>query len=455
MGLVHCLPPLLLLLLLSASAAAAGGGEKDLSASAYEAQFEAWCAEHGKAYATPGERAARLAAFADNAAFVAAHNAAAANGAGSPSYTLALNAFADLTHDEFRAARLGRLAVGPAPLGEPRSSGGFEGGVGAVPDALDWRQSGAVTKVKDQGSCGACWSFSATGAMEGINKITTGSLLSLSEQELIDCDRSYNAGCGGGLMTYAYKFVIKNGGIDTEDDYPFREADGTCNKNKLKKHVVTIDGYKEVPPSKEDLLLQAVAQQPISVGICGSARAFQLYSQGIFDGPCPTSLDHAVLIVGYGSENGKDYWIVKNSWGERWGMKGYMHMHRNTGSSSGICGINMMASFPTKTSPNPPPSPGPGPTKCSVFTSCPEGSTCCCSWRALGFCLSWSCCELDNAVCCSDNRSCCPHDYPICDTARGRCLKGNGNFSSIEGIKRKQAFSKVPSWNGLLELLDQ
>lgn len=147
--------------------------------------------------------------------------------------------------------------------------------------------------------------------------------------------------------------------------------------------------------------------------------------QGIFDGPCPTSLDHAVLIVGYGSEGGKDYWIVKNSWGERWGMKGYMHMHRNTGSSSGICGINMMASFPTKTSPNPPPSPGPGPTKCSVFTSCPEGSTCCCSWRALGFCLSWSCCELDNAVCCSDNRSCCPHDYPICDTARGRCLKVN------------------------------
>jgi hypothetical protein len=177
--------------------------------------------------------------------------------------------------------------------------------------------------------------------------------------------------------------------------------------------------------------------------------------QGIFDGPCPTSLDHAVLIVGYGSEGGKDYWIVKNSWGERWGMKGYMHMHRNTGTSSGICGINMMASFPTKTSPNPPPSPGPGPTKCSLFTSCPEGSTCCCSWRTLGLCLSWGCCELDNAVCCKDNRSCCPADYPVCDTDRGRCLKGNGNFSSIEGSKRKQAFSKVPSWNGLLELLDQ
>ena len=145
--------------------------------------------------------------------------------------------------------------------------------------------------------------------------------------------------------------------------------------------------------------------------------------QGIFDGPCPTSLDHAVLIVGYGSEGGKDYWIVKNSWGESWGMKGYMHMHRNTGDSSGLCGINMMPSFPTKTSPNPPPSPGPGPTKCSLLTYCPEGSTCCCSWRILGFCLSWSCCGLDNAVCCKDNRYCCPPDYPICDTVRAQCFR--------------------------------
>ncbi|GJN14875.1 hypothetical protein PR202_gb01743 [Eleusine coracana subsp. coracana] len=298
--------PMLPLLLLSAWAAAAtttGGGGRDLSA--YEALFDAWCAEHGRAYATPEERAARLAVFADNAAFVAEHNGA---NSAAPSYTLALNAFADLTHDEFRAARLGSLAVGPLRTGAPYW--GLEGGgVGAVPDAVDWRQKDAVTKVKDQGSCGA---------IEGINKIKTGSLISLSEQELIDCDRSYNQGCSGGLMDYAFKFVIKNGGIDTEEDYPFRQTDGTCNKNKLKRHVVTIDGYTDVPSNNEELLLKAVAQQPVSVGICGSARAFQLYSQGIFDGPCPTSLDHAVLIVGYGSEGGKDYWIVKNSWGERW-----------------------------------------------------------------------------------------------------------------------------------------
>ncbi|CAN6359550.1 unnamed protein product, partial [Urochloa humidicola] len=199
--------PLLLLLAAAAATTAAAAGDP----SAHEALFDAWCAEHGKAYATPEERAARLAVFADNAAFVAAHNARASNSA-PPSYTLALNAFADLTHDEFRAARLGRLEVG-RPGATLRSAGvpvygGLDGGVAAAPDAVDWRKSGAVTKIKDQGSCGACWSFSATGAMEGINKIKTGSLVSLSEQELIDCDRSYNSGCGGGLMDYVLEVIL-------------------------------------------------------------------------------------------------------------------------------------------------------------------------------------------------------------------------------------------------------
>lgn len=145
--------------------------------------------------------------------------------------------------------------------------------------------------------------------------------------------------------------------------------------------------------------------------------------QGVFSGPCSTSLDHAGLIIGYGSENGVDYWIMKNSWGKGWGIGGYVHMLRNSGNSEGVCGIYKLASYPTKTGPNPPPSPSPSPTKCSLTTYCPSGSTCCCTWRVFGFCLSWSCCELESAVCCKDNHYCCPHDYPVCDIKTKHCLK--------------------------------
>lgn len=251
-------------------------------------------------------------------------------------------------------------------------------------------------------------------------------------------------------MDYAFKWVIKNQGIDTEDDYPYRAGEGNCLKNKLQRRAVTIDGYTDIPANSEDLLLQAVATQPVSVGICGSERSFQLYSKGIFTGPCSTSLDHAVLIVGYGSQNGIDYWILKNSWGTSWGMDGYMHMQRKSGSKQGICGINMMASYPTKTSPNPP-SPEPSPAKCSLFTYCPAGSTCCCTMRLLGICFSWSCCGLDSAVCCKDHRYCCPHDYPVCDSSTKQCFKGTRNFTSVQGIERQNSFTKLSSWYPLLE----
>ncbi|KAA8528693.1 hypothetical protein F0562_036048 [Nyssa sinensis] len=407
--------------------------------------FEAWCKQHGKVYSSEEEKLYRLKVFEDNYAYVTHHN-----NMGNSSYALALNAFADLTHHEFKTSRLG-LSVFAALRFNVGSSSQVPSVVQDIPSSVDWRKSGAVTHVKDQGSCGACWSFSATGAMEGINKIVTGSLVSLSEQELVDCDRSYNSGCGGGLMDYTYQFVIENHGIDTEEDYPYIGGERSCNKQKMKRHVVTIDSYRDVPSNDEKQLLQAVATQPVSVGICGSERAFQLYSKGIFSGPCSTSLDHAVLIVGFGSENGVDYWIVKNSWGTNWGMDGYIHILRNSGNSQGVCGINMLASYPIKSSPNPPPPPSPGPTRCDLLTSCSEGDTCCCAWRLLGICLSWKCCELDSAVCCKDHRHCCPHDYPVCDTKRSQCLKQFGNGTLVKLLEKKGSFGKLGGWSSLLE----
>ncbi|KAF5740806.1 low-temperature-induced cysteine proteinase [Tripterygium wilfordii] len=408
--------------------------------------FETWCKQHGKSYSSEQEKLYRLKVFEDNYEFVTKHN-----DLGSSSYELSLNAFADLTHHEFKASKLGLSGAGARF--EQRNLGSI-GFVGDVPASFDWRRKGAVTEVKDQGSCGACWAFSATGAIEGINKIVTGSLVSLSEQELIDCDKSYNAGCGGGLMDYAYQFIVENHGVDTEQDYPFIARERTCNKDKLRRHVVTIDGYTDVPPNNEKELLKAVAAQPVSVGICGSERAFQLYSKGIFAGPCSTSLDHAVLIVGYGSENGLDYWIVKNSWGTSWGMNGYIYMARNGGNSDGVCGINMLASYPRKTSPNPPPSPPPGPTKCDLFTHCAAEETCCCAYSIFGICFSWRCCELNSAVCCKDRQHCCPHDYPVCDIQRNQCLKHQqqlpGNVTRMENFEKRLP-GKFGSWSSLFE----
>ncbi|KAL5972927.1 hypothetical protein ACLOJK_039733 [Asimina triloba] len=223
----------------------------------------------------------------------------------------------------------------------------------------------------------------------------------------------------------------------------------------MKHRVVTIDGYVDVPPNNEQQLLQAVAAQPVSVGLCGSERAFELYSQGIFNGPCSTSLDHAGLLVGFGSQNGVDYLFMKNSWGKSWGMDGFIHMLRSGGNSEGVCGIYKLASYPVKTSPNPPaPPPSPTPTRCSLLTYCPAGSTCCCTSSIFGICFSWSCCGLDSAVCCKDRRYCCPHDYPNCDTTTKHCLKGSGNLTRVEGLERTKSFMKLGSWDPLLEALN-
>ncbi|KAH9692375.1 cysteine proteinase RD21A [Citrus sinensis] len=407
--------------------------------------FEAWFVKHGKAYNALGEKEKRFEIFKDNLRFIDEHNSE------NRTYKVGLNRFADLTNEEYRSMYLGaRFGAKRTSLKSKRSDRYLPRVGEALPDSVDWRKKGAVAEVKDQGSCGSCWAFSTIAAVEGINKIVTGSLISLSEQELVDCDTSYNEGCNGGLMDYAFEFIIDNGGIDTEEDYPYKAIDGSCDTYRKNAKVVTIDDYEDVPLNDEKALQKAVANQPVSVAIEGGGMAFQLYESGIFTGRCGTSLDHGVTAVGYGTENGADYWIVKNSWGSSWGEGGYIRMERNVaGTLTGKCGIAMEASYPIKKGQNPPnpgPSP-PSPTKppavCDNYYSCPESNTCCCVFEYGNSCFAWGCCPLEAATCCDDHYSCCPHDYPICNVRAGTCLMSKDNPLGVRALRRTPA---KPYW---------
>ncbi|KAK9135610.1 hypothetical protein Syun_014940 [Stephania yunnanensis] len=298
--------------------------------------FESWLAKHGKVYESIEEKLHRFEIFKDNLKHIDDTNKKVTD------YWLGLNEFADLSHEEFKSMYLGLNSVSSRSRDSPTEFS--YSNVVDLPTSVDWRKKGAVTTVKNQGGCGSCWAFSTVAAVEGINQIVTGNLTSLSEQELIDCDTTFNSGCNGGLMDYAFAFIVKNQGLHKEDDYPYLMEEGECESKKETMEVVTINGYEDVPQNDEKSLLKALSHQPVSVAIEASGRDFQFYKGGIFNGHCGTELDHGVTAVGYG----QDYIIVKNSWGPKWGEKGYVRMKRNTGKPEGLCGINKMASYPTK-----------------------------------------------------------------------------------------------------------
>ena len=244
------------------------------NANALARHFERWCSEHGleRYLRDTEEYAKRLATFAENAAYVVEHNALYA--IGEVSHWVGLNSLAATTREEYRAL------LGYKP--ELRSSGdaetleatstdkvvqykaSWEYASVDPPEAIDWVELGAVTPPKNQGQCGSCWAFSTTGAVEGITKIRTGRLVSLSEQEMVSCSKQ-NMGCNGGLMDYAFRWIVKNGGIDSEFQYPYSAEALACNRWKLQLHVATIDGFKDVPPGDEKELEKAVSQQPVSI----------------------------------------------------------------------------------------------------------------------------------------------------------------------------------------------
>jgi C1A family cysteine protease len=319
-----------------------------------KAEFEEWKIKYSKTYANEVEDAKRLAVFLENAVKVQIHNAK------KLSWTMGLNDFADLTSVEF-GQRLG-LRPGFQPNAEVHQPSGLK-----IPDTVDWRLNASVVgPVKNQGSCGSCWAFSTIASMEGQIGMKTGSYTSLSEQNLVDCVKNEPTpydnstccdGCQGGLMDNGFNYVVQHqaGVVDTEASYPYKGRNEKCAFNPATKGPAAITGFKDcrapnpdpATAADEDNVKDALATVgPISIAV-DAALGWQLYFGGIHScsksGEKPTKADHGVALVGYGTDNGKAYWTIRNSWGASWGEKGYIRVPYGTNE----CGLANFASYPT------------------------------------------------------------------------------------------------------------
>jgi len=299
-------------------------------------EFLDFVARYEKVYHTIEEIAKALEVFSENWHKIHEHNADTAT-----NYELSINEFADMSADEFKNATTSGCFNGASKTGYFRTATScerFDSETTDLPDSVDWRDNGGVTPVKNQGQCGSCWSFSATGSMEGAWFVKTGELVSLSEQQLVGCSTDYgNAGCNGGLMDSAFEYAIDSG-MCTEKDIPYTAKDDSCVECTP---TVTIDHCIDVTSGNQLHLKEAVSRGPVAIAIEADARVFQFYSGGVLDSTrCGTQLDHGVLIVGYGEDAGKKFWTVKNSWGDGWGESGYLRIARTDDTKDiGICGI--------------------------------------------------------------------------------------------------------------------
>jgi len=301
-------------------------GAADLTQDRYHDAFTTFIKKYQKSYPIE-EVFARFTVFKANMMTIEEHNAQ------GHSWTMGVNEFTDMSPKEFKDTYTGLLPI-------EMSTEPAENVQQAEVTAIDWTTKNAVTGVKNQGQCGSCWAFSTTGAIEGAVAISKGRLTSLSEQELVDCaGSSGNQGCNGGLMNSAFSWVQSNGGLCGESAYPYKARGGTCQKSC--SSVSTISGHKSVSRS-EAALGSALAGRPIAIAIEADQRAFQYYKSGVMDGTCGQRLDHGVLLVGQGTDSGKDYWKVKNSWGSSWGESGYIRLVQGKNQ----CGLTNEASYP-------------------------------------------------------------------------------------------------------------
>jgi len=313
----------------------------------YQSKFVDFMTTHKKTYGHD-EFKLRFNKFKANFDFIQEHNA------GNHGFTVKMNEFGDLDSAEFKSIYNGYRGEAKA-RGEVMPVHLKNLAFSALPKTVDWRPKGAVTGVKNQGQCGSCWSFSTTGSVEGQHFLSgQGSLVGLSEQNLMDCSSAQgNMACDGGLMDDAFQYIITNNGIELEADYPYTAVDGSVCKYKVADRGACIQSFVDIPTGNETALQVAVATVgPVSVAIDASQSSFQFYESGVYYSffCSSTNLDHGVLAVGYGSEMSSyqmdDYWLVKNSWGASWGDAGYIKMIRNWNNN---CGIATSSSYPVIT----------------------------------------------------------------------------------------------------------
>lgn len=288
-------------------------------------EFHEWCDQYNKSF-LPEEYSLRKAVFEENRDFVNRHT--------NPDFQLSLNKFAHLTLNEFRAQYTGTFF-------ERHVMHFVDEDSVEIPTSIDWVERGGVTPVKDQGGCGSCWAFSTTGSIEGAWFIAHDELVSLSEQELVDCSHNDgNEGCNGGSMDSAYEWIIAHGGICGENSYPYHGHDTAVCKRCTA--VVKITSWADVRPNNETALLIATARQPIAVAVEADSN-WQFYAGGILTERCGANVDHGVLLVGYSPIA----WRIKNSWGVDWGEAGYIRLARGSHyKPHGQCGILLEPMFP-------------------------------------------------------------------------------------------------------------
>ena len=301
--------------------------------------FDQWAAQHGKSYGTSSDYQFRLGVFHSNFKFVE-------EASKTSSFSLGLNQFADLTESEFLVKFTGLKANNQRLLNK-RSNKRYQTKTVTAPSSIDWRSKGKVNPIKDQASCGSCWAFSTVQSIESRLAIKTGTLSSLSEQQLVDCagGKWGNHGCNGGLMDQGFKYVKHEHGLTTESDYPYTARLGKCHS--VSTHLGNVVDYVDIPRSAAQHE-QALAEGPISVAIAAT-RKMMFYKGGVFDDPhCGTGLNHGVGVVGYGHDSslGQDFWIVRNSWGASWGESGYIRFRKDVTTYGGTCGVLLMSSYP-------------------------------------------------------------------------------------------------------------